>query len=124
MKTLFAVVLLLSFAHASYAAKETILNWATLDLPEADAVRAVKSAVRSVIEEENNCQLEDIFGLQAINNLKGSNGEQVVVVMSTAQADGIRCELEKYQDCSTSFYKVNGTWKYETTTCEKEEASN
>ena len=120
MKSLIVSILFLSMANTAVAATP-ILGWTSTELSQEDASRAVLSGVRSFVEEENSCELEEVWGLEAVNNLRDMFGNPVIVVLSTAQADGVRCNLEKYQDCSTSFYKQNGQWKYESTSCETEE---
>ena len=111
------------FLSAVAMAAPQIINWTTTEISETEAVQITQAGVRYVVEEQNSCVLENAWGLEAVNNLKDYYGNPLIVVNSIAETSGSRCQLDKYLNCSTVFAKENGQWKYDDTTCQKEESA-
>ena len=119
MKFLMSSLLVVLFGSMAFAGP--ILNWTSKEVAESDAVEAVQVGVKNYVEEANSCELVNVWALEAINHLKDYYGNPLIVVTSTVEAQGARCELSKYLDCNTVFVK-DGVWKYDDTTCDKEES--
>jgi hypothetical protein len=118
LSSFFAVLL-----SAVAMAAPQILNWKSTEVSEKEALEATVAGVRIYAENENDCALENVWGFEAVNNLKDYYGNPLIVVNSIAEVSGSSCKLEKYLDCSTVFAKENGIWKYDDTTCDKEESA-
>lgn len=115
----FFVVLLSAVAFAA----PQIINWTTTEISESEAVQITNAGVFHVVEQDNECVLENVWGFEAVNTLNDYYGNPLIVVNSIAETSGPRCQLSKYLDCSTVFVKENGQWKYDDTTCDKEESA-
>lgn len=100
-----------------------ILNWNSAEVSEDDAVQAVQIGVKNFVEDANSCELVNLWGLEAVNHLKDFYSNPLIVVTSIAETSGPRCEISKYLDCNTVFVKEEGVWKYDDTTCDKEESA-
>lgn len=122
MKLIASFVMSLFASTVAFAAP-TILNWTSPELLEQDAAQATYTGVLNFVENEKNCSLERTWGLEAINNLHDYYGNPLIVVTSIVETSGARCELAKYLDCSSVFVKEDGVWKYDDTTCDKEESA-
>ena len=121
MRFLMSSLLVLLCGSTSFAGP--ILNWNSKEVSENEAAQAVQMGVKNYVEEVNSCELVNVWGLEAINHLKDFYGNPLIVVTSTVETRGSRCELDKYLNCSTVFAREDGVWKYDDTTCDKEEAS-
>ena len=111
------------FMMGSMAFAGPILNWKSTEVSEADVAEAVQTSVKNYVEEVSSCELINVWGLEATNHLKDFYGNPLIIVTSIAEASGPRCDLSKYLDCNTVFVKEEGIWKYDDTTCDKEESA-
>lgn len=117
----FFTSILVLFVTAQAIASTPILGWKPGDLNQDQASNSVMVGVRSFVEEANSCTLEYVDGLEAVYGLVDTKNNPVIVVLSTAETYGSRCDLDKYLDCQTSFIKQNDKWTYGETVCESEE---
>jgi hypothetical protein len=121
MKLFLSSMMIVLFSTLAFAGTK-ILNWTSTEVSESDAAQAVQMGVKIFVEDDNDCELVNVWGLEAVNNLKDYYGNPLIVVNSIVETRGPSCKLEKYQDCNTVFVRQDGNWKYDDTTCDKEES--